>query len=106
MNTFLVYFEHFLVFVLNDPRPDHPELNVEANVLLEYGELLNATLGPVPVGVCVGRHPDNPCHFRAFRSARWRAQAGFHQIVGMPVFVSCWSDFLLIAADCGELVGY
>jgi hypothetical protein len=105
MHASLVRYDHFLVFVAGDPRSSGCDCFVEQDVLLEYDPGFDAPSGPTPVGVCVGQDPFDSRHFRIFRSEPGRARAGFRQMVGMPLVVATWDEFLQIAADCGELVG-
>jgi hypothetical protein len=104
MNAFLVHFEHFLVFVEDDPRANGCIHHVD-DVLLDEANLLDPLIGQIPVGACVGRDPVDDHHYRVFRSPRHRAEAGFRQVVGMPVATSTWDEFVRVATDCGELVG-
>ena len=43
-------------------------------------------------------------HFRIFTSIANRSRAGFRQVIGIPVVVPDWTDFLDTATDCGELL--
>ena len=104
MTCYLVRYEYFLVFVAEDPRPDGCLEPVEDGVWLDDGHLSDPNTGRRPGGLCIGRSPTDDRHYHLFRSPADRSRAGFHQVVGVPVVVSTWDQFLKAAADCGEPV--
>jgi len=103
MSTFLVRYSHFLVFVDQDPRPKC-ESPVELSVRLDDSALSEEVVsGNWSAGICVGVDPADSRHYKIFPSMGNRAHAGFRQVVGVPVVVRDWIDFLRVAADCGEV---
>ena len=105
MTCYLVRYEYFLVFTAADPRPDGCLEPVEPGVWLDHGHLSDATAAAPPAGLCAGRSPADERHYHLFRSPADRSRAGFHQVVGVPVVVRSWDQFLSAAAACGEPVG-
>ena len=99
MLTFLVRYSHFLVFVDQDPRPTC-ESPVELCVRLDDSDQSEEVLlGASCAGICVGVDPADSRHYKIFPSMGNRAHAGFRQVVGVPVVVHDWIDFLRMAAD-------
>ena len=104
MTCHLVRYEFFLIFSLADPRTDGCLEPIEDDVWLDDASLSDNAIGQVPRGLCVGRDPADPNHFRLFQSPADRSRAGFHQVAGVPVVAASWDAFLRTAADCGEPV--
>jgi hypothetical protein len=104
VNAYLVRVQHFLVFVECDPRPNGCPFPVEGDVQVDDADPPDDDPGRVPPDLCVGLDPANDHHYCLFRSPPRRARAGYHQVVGMPVIVENWKEFLYVAADCGEIV--
>ena len=105
MNTYLVRVNQFLVFMESDPRSTGCPFPFESNVYLDDLGSPMTSKDIAPTDLCVGIDPMNNHHFRLFRSPPRRARAGFHQVVGMPVVVATWDEFLHAMSECGELVG-
>jgi hypothetical protein len=105
VNAFLVRVNHFLVFVERDPRRNGCPFPVEGGVELDDRDAPDPGPGRAPPDLCVGVDPTDGHHYGVFRSPPRRARAGFHQVVGIPMIVRTWTDFLHAAADCGEVVG-
>lgn len=104
MNTYLVRVNHFLVFLERDPRCTGCPYPVEPQIQLDDPEVADRWSERLPMDICVGMDPKDDHHFRLFWSPPRRARAGYHQIVGMPVIVPTWSDFLRVVAECGEVI--
>ena len=105
VNAFLVRVNNFLVFVERDPRPNGCPFPVEEFVELDDRDWPDPDPGRAPPDLCVGVDPADGQHYCLFRSPPRRARAGFHQVVGIPMIVPTWTDFLIAAADCGEPLG-
>ena len=98
MIAYLVRLHHFLVFLARDPK-FACGLPVEPAVRLDDAKAAEPTVHS-PIGLCVGVDPVDDHHYRVFHSMLDRAHAGFHQVVGMPVVVPEWDDFLEVAKNC------
>lgn len=102
MTTNLVRIDHYLVFIQHEPIDcPHP---FESEIRLDESKLDELTCGPRFLDVCVGIDPGDNHHFRIFPAPVFRARAGFHQVIGIPVIVEDWKDFVRSAEDCGEVV--
>jgi len=102
MIAYLVRLHQLLVFVARDPQADCG-LPVECDVQLDDAKAAEPA-GDTPVGLCVGIDPKDTHHYRVFNSLLDRAHAGFRQVVGIPIVVNDWDDFLQVARNCGEVL--
>jgi hypothetical protein len=105
MTCYLVRYDYFLVFSVEDPRTYGCLEAIEDDVWLADAHLTDVVSGRVPAGLCVGQSPADARRYHLFRSPADRSRADFHQVVGVPVVVANWDAFLRAAADCGEPVG-
>ena len=104
MNAYLVRVNHFLVFVEADPRCMGCAFPVEPEIRLDELDTADAVQDRTAAELCVGVDPADNHHFCVFRSATRTSRAGFRQVIGMPVVVPSWAEFLQVAAECGELI--
>jgi hypothetical protein len=104
MNSYLVRVNQFLVFTERDPRPCGCPFPIERDIQLDDSANPNSRANSAPENLCVGIDPADRHHYRLFRSPPRRARAGFHQVVGMPVVVATWDDFLRTMNEFGEFV--
>lgn len=102
MIAYLVRLNHFVVFLAHEPR-SACGLTVEPAVNLDDAQAAEPA-ADCPIGLCVGVDPKDDHHYRVFSSMLDRAHAGFRQVVGIPVVVPDWDDFLQVAKNCGEVL--
>lgn len=102
MTTNLVRLDHYLVFVERElsgcPHPFEPEIQLDESTP-------DDSIGGTPFAdPCVGIDPADCHHYRIFPSTPYRTRAGYHQVIGIPIVVTTWRDFVQTASECGELI--
>jgi hypothetical protein len=89
-----------LVFTVEDPRRDGYGGDVQCGVTfdLDSEDIDTWRDGQRRPMACVGLNPGDAAHYRFFRSAADREQAGFLPVHGDAITIASWSKYLRLAA--------
>jgi hypothetical protein len=80
-----------LVFLVEDPH----RADAIPNVTFDHdGDVRSWPDGTEQPVIALGRDPNDPKHYREFRSARGRQAAGYEPVEGMALAFATWEKYM------------
>lgn len=90
------------LFTYDDPRLEGCPFEVEENVQFDGADDSSIwKRGSAAESTAFGRAPNEPSHYRQFRSLDDLRQAGFERLLGAPQYAASWRSFNSVNCSIG-----